>query len=294
MLDECAERHRQRFLDCNDGTWDISDAASMDRLRDALHRACVGQMSEEEAARWSTALGNSAVAMVDSLIGARAVEYVEQGGVQRYQISFLLQSFLLACNLRRDSLLRSTLSHAMKILFPPGLVSTLLKALEDKRIPLPSASSLSQMKYVVDVAYMRLRRDLNKINFATPGSAAVYFEEDSSPQGSYNWLNSEVTHVLAADIVAVARALKRLVVLSRQALVTDPEAHERAKEELMGEIRQRCHHHHNPPVGLGSGRSSVAHELHAFYWALYLETGDATILSNEVACAVANTSDRGT
>ena len=42
MLDECAERHRQRFLDCNDGTWDISDAASMDRLRDALHRACVG------------------------------------------------------------------------------------------------------------------------------------------------------------------------------------------------------------------------------------------------------------
>eukprot|EP00969_Alexandrium_andersonii_P311687 13772787-Alexandrium_andersonii.AAC.1 len=49
-----------------------------------------------------------------------------------------------------------------------------------------------------------------------------------------------------------------------------------------------------PPVGLGSGRSDLAHETHAMYHAWYLETGSAELLARVGAAVVAVTSDKGT
>lgn len=64
------------------------------------------------------------------LLGSVGTEFVEQGGPRRFKATFLLQAFLVACNLRRDSRLRETTINAIKLMFPPGLVDQIVNALE--------------------------------------------------------------------------------------------------------------------------------------------------------------------
>lgn len=76
----------------------------------------------------------------------------------RYKATYLLQAFLLACEVRRDDRLRRVIVEALKMMFPTNTVETLTDAICKKKIPLPSAATLSQFKFIVDVAFMMVKR----------------------------------------------------------------------------------------------------------------------------------------
>ena len=87
----------------------------------------------------------------------RAIEAKSTGGVEGFQMAYLMQAFLIACNLRRDSGVLGVLLDALRMLFDPGMVATLEDAIRSGQLPVPSAPVLSQMKFVADAAYMRFR-----------------------------------------------------------------------------------------------------------------------------------------
>lgn len=43
-------------------------------------------------------------------------------------------------------------------------------------------------------------------------------------------------------------------------------------------VRQCIQHHDNIPVGLASARASLAHECHAWFHALFMETGSPKVM----------------
>ena len=48
------------------------------------------------------------------------------------------------------------------------------------------------------------------------------------------------------------------------------------------------------PVGLGSARSDLPHETHAFYHGQFIETGDTPTLSTLISCICGAATDKGT
>lgn len=145
------------------------------------------------------------------------------------------------------------------------------------------------MKSAVDVAFMRWTRRCFAEIFSTESSAAAAGKLDSSSQGNFNWLNSEMIFVKSPDIVPLARAFKSLVALTMQD-IRDTEAAIDSIQSMSNYVE----HHHQVPVGVGSGRASVAHETHAYYWPFALDSPSSRILGNVLACFVGNCTDKGT
>ena len=50
------------------------------------------------------------------------------------------------------------------------------------------------------------------------------------------------------------------------------------ERELVLLVRQCIQHHDNIPVGLASARASLAHECHAWFHALFMETGSPKVM----------------
>ena len=61
-------------------------------------------------------------------------------------------------------------------------------------------------------------------------------------------------------------------------------------EFLMGAVKR----HHFIPVGMGSGRAELVHELHALYHQWYMETGDPQVMAAIGNSCVAVATDKGT
>ena len=254
----------QHALD--DDTWDWTSPLSLGRLLSVLEG--------RDADVGAEAVANTVQSVIiqlerteNRLLGTPFITEGKHGG-HRFRLCYLLQIFLLSCNLKADSLVRDTVLSVLSTLFGEHEVKTMADAVRCNQIKMPSASTLSQFKFVVDTAFLLCCRSLFAKTFAHASSASAYIKSDSSPQGTTNWLNSEMWYVPADCVLKLARAWKELVRL--QPARHDDEATWDKEGDLLTDILDGLHHHHFLPVGLGSGRADVVHEMHAFFGRSYL------------------------
>ena len=87
----------------------------------------------------------------------------------------------------------------------------------------------------------------------------------------------------------------RLRAIGRVRWEDDPDEERVSEERVLVETLQGIIHHHTmPPVELGSGRSDVQHEYHAFLHSVFLETGSFQVVHDMARQTAAISRDKGT
>eukprot|EP00972_Heterocapsa_arctica_P083807 12349915-Heterocapsa_arctica.AAC.1 len=104
------------------------------------------------------------------------------------------------------------------------------------------------------------------------GRPCMYLLTDSSPQAGYNWLNTECFYIHPNDVKACSQWYRDLVRTGKAADMSQEAGHEECR--LVACLMDAVKHHHFIPVGLGSGRAQLVHEMHALFHQWYMETGD--------------------
>jgi hypothetical protein len=226
-------------------------------------------------------------------------------GFKRYNLVFLIRSLQVAMKLRNAKQLRCTFADSLRALFlrnathhhaASAEVQYFIDILNDGSFPVPSPTIMSHIRFVLDCAFMLQQRRRNAHFFeGKDARPCIYVLSDSSPQGHTNWLMSECFIVLAENLPDVSHKVWRLIQLGQKSWEDDHDV-DRVQEErdLVLWLKKAISHHVLPPVGLGSARCSLAHECHAFYHSLYLETGSASLLSEMTHSVTAVTTDKGT
>ena len=238
---------------------------------------------------------------------ADALEAVSSGffecrqlGIHRYDLVFLIRCLTLCSSLRADNALRTALVSSLHVLFRGGMggqANYFVNILEDNTFPLPSPTVLGHMRFVLDVAYMLRKRQEHSERFQAcrHSAPALFFLLDSSPQGNVNWLMIEYVLVEANMLETLCTSAWRLRAIGRVKWDDDPDE-DRVSEEksLVEQLQSAIQRHTLPPVGLGSGRSDLQHEYHAFLHSMFLETGDFRLMRLMAQCTTAIASDKGT
>ena len=207
--------------------------------------------------------------------------------------------------LRHTRQLRCTFADSLRALFITSAschqaasaeVQYFIDILNDGSFPVPSPTVLSHVRFVLDCAFMLQQRRRNKYLFEQAERCpCIYVLSDSSPQGHTNRLMSECFIVLAEDLPHIAHKVWRLITIGNVSWENDHDEERVAEERgIVLWLNKVIYHHVLPPVGLGSARCSLAHECHAFYHSLYLETGSASLLSKMTHAVTSVTTDKGT
>ena len=225
----------------------------------------------------------------------------KQFGIHRYDLVFLIRCLFLCSSLRSDAALRDAFIGSLHVLFKGGMggeANYFIEILEDRSFPLPSPATLGHMRFVLDCVLMHQKRQYHTELFRaadTDTLPALFFLLDSSPQGNVNWLMIEyflVEAILLQDLCKGAWGLQQLGSVQWE---DDPDEDRVCEERtLVEQLAGYVQHHILPPVGLGSGRSDLQHELHAFLHALFLETGDFELMRIMAQATTAISTDKGT
>ena len=235
-------------------------------------------------------------ALLESIAAGSALDSL--GGQGRYNVVFLLQTLWFAFNLKSDAVLRESLFHAVKVLYPGTQNTFFEQALANGVLPLPSRSILTQARFFLDLAFMSYIRAQNAARYPIKEECgALHLLVDSSPQGGFNGLMAQLLWISDADLRRTAVTANQLVqhakhlnTSSEQGLVLQEDEIE-AEIDLAKTVASCVHRHPCLPVGLGRG--DLLHELHALYHTLFLETGNPKLLSHMVSSICSITSDRG-
>ena len=227
---------------------------------------------------------------------------------KRFNIVFLLQALWFAFDLKSDSSLRRALLQACTLMFPGTKHTFLQEAIQSERLPLPSQSVLAQARFFLDMALMvKMRQKHANIYHPLQNSphicdahGAMYVMADSSPQGGVNWLMIEYVRIDHCALMASAKAAAQLTGVASRLTQAERAGLPILEEEL--DVEMSCatmlwsNLERRPmvPVGLGSGRASMWHELHALYHSFFLECGDPALLAELASSVISMTSDRGT
>ena len=206
-------------------------------------------------------------------------------GNQRYSIVFLLRCLMVCISLRNVSVLRALLVRAIGTIFPEHTADYFKDVINDKAYTIPTGPVLSQMRYILDAGLMLMQRGATAKHVQATKAPTYYHMFDSSPQGGMNWFMSQYDVIRGEDIMAVGTSMLGLwrISLSRggggHRDDDDDDEDAKEKEATFMETLARCiEHHDNIPVGLASGRASLCYEVHAWYHALYMETGSVATL----------------
>ena len=239
--------------------------------------------------------------ILENIGAGNILERMPNSGAKRFNVVFLLQALWFAFDLKNDYCLRHALLQSCKLLFPQSAHSFLEQCLSENLLPLPSHSVLSQASFYLDMALMLRMREKHHEHFASlKNVGALYLMADSSPQGHTNWLMLQYFRIGQHDLLPCANAARELTNAAlriqrcqetQMAITEDDLEMERCQSLVLTTGIQK---HPMVPVGLGSARADIWHELRAMYHAMYLETGSASLLAAMAQSVTAVVSDRGT
>jgi hypothetical protein len=105
-------------------------------------------------------------------------------------------------------------------------------------------------------------------------------------------LNSEYDFIHGVDVASVGEAYRELIRLGRLEAGAGADLEEELRLVLY--LKSKLHHHHCIPVALGSGMSSLVHELQSLFHQWFMESGSSKLMQRMCMATVAFLSDKGT
>jgi hypothetical protein len=166
-----------------------------------------GAAAQSQVESWIRRLQRAHDEVVDWQTGAfnmerGAARRRSWGNRQPFKVQFLVECVLLSGLLHVDGSLKQALQGAVRLCLPPHVANVVSQTLDNGSLQIPSGSTISRRRLMVDVAYMMHRRALND-KF---GRGAVrYIMVDSSPQGGRDYELVVVTSIAGPCLLQAFR-----------------------------------------------------------------------------------------
>jgi len=147
----------------------------------------------------------------------------------RYNMTYLLRVFSGSRLLRSKGKCKEVFLASMRASLSPALASDMEKLIANQ--PIPGPATMSHCEFIVDVTMMLHMRKYHAEVMQGNDLPAIFPKFDSSPQGGYDWMNSQWVLVEGKDVLNfftarnMAVALDRLICTACAALEAgDPDA----------------------------------------------------------------------
>ena len=209
-----------------------------------------------------------------------------KGGLNGYSIKHLLQAMLMTSRLRSSAYLQEVIQRAVDMVCTAEVAADIKRELTSGTLAVPSAATLSRHQQTLLAGFL-LHQRRSGVPVADPESIR-YLLVDASPQGGREWLLVAVSSIPHAELQKALQAVEVLHGSQRQ--------HDEAEiAQCQTYLKRMLRFRPLLPAGLGSGRASCTHKLHAMVWTIFLACGAnwydaAEALSN----AAGFTTDHGT
>eukprot|EP00969_Alexandrium_andersonii_P073675 3249314-Alexandrium_andersonii.AAC.1 len=189
------------------------------------------------------------------------------GGYRRagggYTMEHLVKCVTLSGVLRGAADLRDAMTMAISAALPPAFAQPFLRGLADESA-VPSRASVLRHRLTLHLGWLRWSQALLSDLLSSSEDLVSWQTADSSPQGSFDWM-------MRAGATARQSAVTALF-FDAVALQQDPAfAWSEDAVELVRRLRDALAFTAGPPCGIGSGRASAWHKMHALLHGLRLE-----------------------
>ena len=205
-----------------------------------------------------------------------------------YQAAYLIKTLLVCNHLRDASDLKKVLRRAIEMVLPKSLTQEIIaKFFHPRHAPkIPSASSITRARFILDVALMLFNRERNCKEIDRQQETIRFAMVDSSVQGHYNLELLRVVSVDSSEVVELFLDAQQCLTESERftsdvfAGRVDPVVwllYMEAEEQRMLNMNSRMRLDLFPAVALGN--QQLYHKFHAVAHSLFLETGSAGSLA---------------
>jgi hypothetical protein len=214
-------------------------------------------------------------------------------GGAKYRLVWLVQCILISNLLRSDAAMTDAVRHIMLGMLPPMLAAGFAHlGAEDSTTLCPHRTLLSHYRLSFDAAFCMLWSDIyGKLPVGTP----LYLQADSSPQFRRDYLVLEYSYVQADRLTELMGILRRLrEYATARATGVQDNIGEQDRAQLTSRLNELFDTHVLCPVGIGSGRGSILHKVHAMLHSFALDLRSWPLVFQACASVVNLTSDQGT
>jgi hypothetical protein len=233
--------------------------------------------------------------LVDSLVsircgGCSTARSVGVGGA-KYELVWLVQCMLVANFLRSDAVMTDVIRGVMLGMLPPMLAAGFTHLAAGVTF-CPHRTLLSHYRLSFDAAFCMLWGDIyGQLPVGTP----LYLQADSSPQFRRDYLVLEYSYVRSDRLTELMGILRRLrEYATERATGVQDIISEQHRAQLTSRLNELFDTHVMCPVGIGSGRGSILHKVHAMLHSFALDLRSWPLVFQACASVVNLTSDQGT
>jgi hypothetical protein len=213
-----------------------------------------------------------------------------------YPVECLINALLLSSVLKSQASLAEVCRRAIRLCFSTAWSTLWLQQMDSGNHvqSLPSASTLTRHKLTLHSGWMlAYMRQVNRAAFET-GAATRYVTCDSSPQGGRDYLNSASLILQPVQISGAFAMMLELIPLAHRRRSDEDNHLIRERESaLVQDLSKILQMQRGVSVCVGSGRSTVAHKLHALAHCFRLETSSWEDVASCFNSTIAFTTDFG-
>ena len=234
------------------------------------------------------------LAWLESLQREMLIPWGRSGGgkASAFQLRYLIETLLLASNLRSHVLLKPTIVAALHASLPAQFAQSFVQEVVEKNsTSIPSPASLYRHRLTLVSGFYRAIAEEHEKMLQGDG-VSRYIAVDKSPQGKYEWVMTVESVIPNSQLLSTMR-LSQVLFDACCDWSLEKEPVEELKD-IAATLEQTLQVRLAPPVAVGSGRASRLHTLHALVHAHKLVSSSWKSACELVRGVVSLTSDLGT
>ena len=170
--------------------------------------------------------------------------------------------------LKSDAHLHDAIKLSLYQALPSGMIPPMIEALENQCSP--DKCTISRWRFIMDTAYMLVRREDATADFQRGKTYARWLMMDSSFQCSRDYELILLCSCATEDLEHAYRLVRQIKNILRDVPTEEEFA---AEVTMMDLLRSFFEMHRPPPVAMGSGNTTVACKFIAVLHALFLDVG---------------------
>ena len=170
--------------------------------------------------------------------------------------------------LKSDGTIEKSIELSLHQILPGALLPVVLDFMHISSPP--SASSISRWRFILDCAFMEVRREDIHLSYIAGNTFTRYIMYDASFQNSRDYEMMLMCSILDEDLEAAYGLVRQLFSLDR---CTPTSSEYEAELAMMSTLKSYFEVHRPAPVAQGSGNTSVGSKFVTMMHQLFLDVG---------------------
>ena len=178
-----------------------------------------------------------------------------------FNIHRLMTCLVVSGYLHNASSLREMLQHVLRCILPEPKMCEQLEAIVKKHVSLPSRTTLYRHRLTLTMGYYRWLAAMHTAMLSSTDGIVRWGTLDASPQGEWDWVLMGTSTMRSKDLPHCFDLAFRLHAIgSSRSTLAEPSTREL---DVCDDLCAKLVMTEGVPCGVGSGKASLRHKLHA-------------------------------